>query len=192
MGEAIDRLRHSTDPCGESEQITDLLRQVTSCTTATYRVCTDTTADRNVFDRPFAQTDAVPMRTITWNPLLESALEEGCDGDPVRPLTHDPTASLLHELAHAAQDCAGLDPGAHELEAVRIENIYRRAAGLCQRRGYGDQPLPAQMVRVCAPGNCPCSIPAGPTIHLTTTAAGFPRVPPADGGSGASPNAISP
>ena len=64
-------------------------------------------------------------------------------------VTRDPTASLLHEIVHAVHDCEGLDPGAHELDAVRIENIYRRAAGLCQRTGYGDVPLPAAMVRVC-------------------------------------------
>jgi hypothetical protein len=45
-------------------------------------------------------------------------------------MLRDPTASLVHELAHAAQDCSGLNPGEHELEAVRIENIYRRASGL--------------------------------------------------------------
>src|SRR5262249_55048590 len=67
--------------------------------------------------------------------------------------------SLLHELAHAAQDCAGLNPGDHELEAVYIENIYRRAAGLCQRTSYGDEPLPATMVKLCGPGECGCGPP---------------------------------
>jgi hypothetical protein len=46
---------------------------------------------------------------------------------------------------------------------VRIENIYRRAAGLCQRHGYGEAVLPASMVRLCTAGECPCSIPSSPS-----------------------------
>jgi len=69
----------------------------------------------------------------------------------------DPAASLLHELAHAADDCRGLNPGEHELEAVRVENVYRRAAGLCQRAGYGDDALPRAFVKECSPAHCSCA-----------------------------------
>jgi hypothetical protein len=100
-----------------------------------------------VFDRPVDHHGRPLRRTIGWNPALRSELEPGRDGDPGEPLRRDPTASLLHELVHAAHDCQGLNPGEHEFEAVRIENIYRRAAGLCQRPGYGDEPLPASAVR---------------------------------------------
>jgi hypothetical protein len=102
------------------------------------------TADRNLFERG----------TITWNPDLRSELEPAPD-----PVMRDPIASLVHELVHAAQRCAGLNPGEHELEAVRIENIYRRAAGLAQRTRYGDELLPPAMLRLCRPERCPCSIP---------------------------------
>jgi hypothetical protein len=62
-----------------------------------------------------------------------------------------------------------MNPGEHELEAVRIENIYRRAAGLPQRRGYGELALPAQMVRLCGSGACSCAVPmeVSSTIVLT-------------------------
>src|SRR5207244_3501709 len=104
----------------------------------------------------------------TWNPALFTAVEHGCGGNPAKPVLRDATASLLHELAHAAQDCDGLDPDAHELEAVRIENIYRRAAGVCQRTRYGEDRLPAEMVRICEPGRCLCSAPAGANPHLVS------------------------
>jgi hypothetical protein len=129
------------------------------CSMTSYQICTSDTIDRNVFDRPIGTHGEVLPRTITWNPALRSELELGCDGIPGKPVLRDPTASLLHEIVHAVQDCEGLNPGEHELEAVRIENIYRRAAGLCQRSSYGDDPLPAQTVRVCSAGDCPCSAP---------------------------------
>src|SRR5262245_3193712 len=69
----------------------------------------------------------------------------------------DPVASLLHEIVHAAHDCAGLDAGEYELEAVRVENIYRRAAGLCPRHGYGDDRLAVEPTKGCAPAHCDCS-----------------------------------
>src|SRR5262249_37307660 len=93
--------------------------------------------------------------TIIWNPELRSELERGCDGDPARPVVRDPVASLLHEMVHAVDDCEGRDASAHELEAVRIENIYRRAAGLCQRAAYGETPLPAEVVKSCSPAHSP-------------------------------------
>jgi hypothetical protein len=59
-------------------------------------------------------------------------------------------------MVHAVQDCHGLDPAQHEFEAVRMENVYRRARGLCQRTRYGDLPLPADMRVQCEPGQCTC------------------------------------
>jgi len=155
--DALQRIEHSVDPCGESDQVTDILTQFAHCSRARYQICLSETSDRNVFDRPIGPHGEPLARTITWNPDLRSNLEPDCDGDATQPVRRDPVASLLHEIVHAVQDCAGLNPGEHELEAVRIENIYRRAAGLCQRTGYGDEPLPQGMVRRCVRGNCSCS-----------------------------------
>jgi len=94
--------------------------------------------------------------TITWNPGLKTIVERGCRGDAAAPVRRDPTASLLHEVVHAVQHCNGLDPTQHELEALRIENIYRRSRGFCQRTRYGDLPLPMEMAVACEPGNCGC------------------------------------
>ena len=155
---ALKRIRAAVDPCGDSPVIAALLDKVERCAATSYRICTDLTSDRNWFDRPNG--DPKLIRTITWNPGLVTPIEFGCAGDPNRPVLRDATASLLHELTHAAQDCDGLDPTANEFEAVRIENIYRRAAGLCQRTAYGTDPLPLDMIRNCAPGKCPCTTPA--------------------------------
>lgn len=149
IAQALRNIRESVDPCGQSPQVLQVMETLERCATARYEVCTSGQSRRNLFDRP---NDRGELRTIIWNPELRSELEATCDGDPTRPVLRDPTASLLHELVHAAHDCAGLDPGAEELEAVRIENIYRRAAGLCQRVGYGDQLLPGP----CVGGRCAC------------------------------------
>ena len=125
--DALRRIRESVDPCGESREVAALLTTLARCPRWAVRI--SATAGRNLYDR----------RTITWNPALRSELEPACD--------RDPTASLLHELVHAAHACQGLAPGRDELEAVRIENIYRRAARLCQRTRYGDVPLPPAMRR---------------------------------------------
>jgi hypothetical protein len=166
IADALAGIRRSVDPCGESGQVLEVLEQFARCSAGRYQICTSTGIERNVFDRPTAASDELQRSTITWNPELRSELERGCDGDTAKPLQRDPAASLLHELVHAVQDCAGLNPGEHELEAVRIENIYRRAAGLCQRRGYGEEPLPPPMVRACTVGRCPCSVsvPVEPSI----------------------------
>jgi hypothetical protein len=155
VSEALARLRAAADPCGESGEVTAVLDALAGCATARYEICVTAAAERNLFDRPNTR-DGV--RTILWNPDLSSELEPRCDEnhDPVR---REPAASLLHEIVHAAHDCAGLDPGQHELEAVRIENIYRRAAGLRQRTAYGTDPLPAPMRRLCAAGACSCGVP---------------------------------
>ena len=154
---AISFIEQSLDPCGDTEEVLQLLDKVRH-SPAIYRICTDPQADRNSFDRAPDQ-DGNLSRTITWNPKLHNELELGCDGDPHKPVLRDPGASLLHELAHAAQDADGLDPGEHEMDAVRIENIYRRAAGMCQRAHYGSDPLPPRMIRVCDPGSCGCTSP---------------------------------
>jgi hypothetical protein len=154
---ALARIRAAIDPCGDSPVVAALLDKVERCAATSYRICTDLTSDRNWFDRPNG--DPTRVRTITWNPALATPIEYGCDGDPGKPVLRDATASLLHELAHAAQDCDGLDPTANEFDAVRIENIYRRSVGLCQRTVYGTDPLPPDMIRVCARGKCPCTTP---------------------------------
>jgi hypothetical protein len=160
IANALSHLRGTVDPCGESSEIAAVLDRLERCAAASYEICTSATVDRNVLHRT----------TITWNPDLRSELEPGCDGDAAAPVGRDPTASLLHELVHAADACDGRNPGDHELDAVRVENIYRRAAGLCQRTGYGTALLPAAMQRICTPGACPCSIPASADV-------GVPSVP---------------
>lgn len=162
IAKALLNIEQSVDPCGDSAEVIAVLQELKRCKKTSYRICSDPKIDRNTFDRPVDADEQTLPRTISWNPDLRSQLELGCDGDPSKPVLRDPTASLLHELAHAAQDCEGLNPGEHELEAVRTENIYRRAAGLCQRQRYGDDPLPAEMVKICAAGRCPCSHPNDP------------------------------
>jgi len=157
IDEALARIRSRLDPCGESPLVAALLDKVERCAATSYRICTDLNSDRNWFDRPIG--DAALVRTITWNPGLATPVEYGCEGDPNKAVLRDATASLLHELAHAAQDCDGLDPTANEFDAVRIENVYRRAAGLCQRTVYGKDPLPPAMLRTCTTSSCPCTPP---------------------------------
>ena len=170
---ALRAIRTSVDPCGESPELAAMLATLERCAPRHYRICTDRTTHRNVFDRPIGS----DPRTITWNPELRSVLEPACDDDPGARVLRDPTASLVHELAHAAQDCEGLNPGEHELEAVRLENVYRRAAGLPQRHGYGDDPLPPDMVRTCTPGRCTCSMPADVATSTTAESVGVPSTP---------------
>jgi hypothetical protein len=145
---ALARIRAVADPCGETRELASLVDAVERCPTARYRICTRQDVARNLFERPGLEAVGRPG-TITWNPELRDALEPACEDDSTRPVLRDPVASLVHEIAHAVHDCNGLPAGRLELEAVRLENIYRRAAGLCQRRGYGDEPLPASLRRVC-------------------------------------------
>jgi len=145
VSDALRRIETSVDPCGETATMRAVLERLGDCG---YEIHVSATADRNLFDR---------HATIIWNPELRSELEPSCD--------RDPTASLLHELVHALDECEGRNPGEHELDAVRIENIYRRAVGLCQRTRYGDDPLPASMTRRCAPEGCSCTVPPdAPTV----------------------------
>jgi hypothetical protein len=152
---ALAEIEASIDPCSESAELTNLVREFRRCAGDGYRVCRDPRSERN-FIQPGERKKGIPT-TITWNPELETELERGCGGHANRPVLRDPIASLLHEVVHAVQDCQGLNPSEHELEAVRIENIYRRARGLCQRTRYGDELLPAGMTVACAPGNCYCT-----------------------------------
>ena len=172
--EALTRLRASVDPCGQSGQVLAVLDRVEHCARATYEICTSRTADRNLFYRPTATPGSNAPRIITWNPDLHSELERSCDANPSHPVTRDPVASLLHELVHALEDCEGLEPGEHELEAVRIENIYRRSAGLCQRHRYGDEPLPPAMSTTCTPRREVRPANASPRPHTTRTPSFLP------------------
>jgi hypothetical protein len=148
---AVARIEASVDPCGETAEIRAIVERFRQCA-AGARLCIDDDAVRNLTQ----SRDGGQPTTITWNPTLRTAIEPYCStGD--RPLRRDPIASLLHEIVHAVQDCDGLDIAAHELEAVRVENIYRRAQGLCQRTGYGDEPLRQPQRIACAPGDCPCT-----------------------------------
>lgn len=176
--EALRRIEASLDPCGETRELRSVLEVLRGCPTASYHVCTSREATRNLFDRPPSGVGERPARVITWNPALTSELEDSCDGDPSQPVRRDATASLLHELVHAAHDCLGVDPGNLELEAVRIENIYRRAAGLCQRSSYGDEPLPARLRKTCNAEHCPCSSPIEPgeVAHLENEEGASPEL----------------
>jgi hypothetical protein len=153
--QALTEIAASVDPCGQSSEIIALLERFRVCAQNAYPICIDRAAERNSTDR--AAGEAGGRVFITWNPDLESELQTGCGADSTRSVRRDPKASLLHEIAHAVQDCSGLDPNAHELEAVRIENIYRRAKHLCQRTAYGAQKLPDAMLLQCQPGACPCT-----------------------------------
>jgi hypothetical protein len=182
VAETLARLRQAADPCGESAEVKAVLDAIAACRPARYEIRVSPDAERNLFDRPNAR-DAV--RTILWNPDLRSELEARWD-DGGAAVRREPAASLLHELVHAAHDCAGLDPGQYELEAVRIENIYRRAAGLAQRAGYGVELLPAAMRRTCEPGACSCDVPGLALEAALSPATAFEPMtvaPVADGGT---------
>lgn len=155
VGAALSEIERSIDPCGESGEVLELIRQFRRCARAGVRICTDEQSERNFIERGTGL-DGLGS-TIIWNPQLRSPLEVGCDGDPDRAVLRDPTASLLHELVHAVQDCNGLEPSEHEFEAVRVENIYRRARRMCQRTRYGEQLLPSDMLVGCDPGHCGCT-----------------------------------
>src|SRR5262249_38034882 len=116
-------------------EVADVLRRLEAC--RGWRVQTSATAGRDLFHRG----------VVTWNPDLRSELEPACDGDPAPPLRRDPPPSLLHELVPALPAREGR--AADEFEAVRIENIYRRGAHLCQRTRYGDALLPTTMRNAC-------------------------------------------
>jgi hypothetical protein len=170
---ALEQVEASVDPCGESASLIDVVRQFRQCAGSGYRVCQNLESERN-FIEPGPRTAGFPT-VITWNPDLRTELERGCGSQPTRTVRRDPVASLLHEVVHAVQDCHGLDPADHEFEAVRIENIYRRAHALCQRTRYGEERLPAAMVVSCAPGECQCN----PVELPLGTAAKDSEAPPA-------------
>jgi hypothetical protein len=169
---AVSDIEASVDPCGETAAVLDVIREYRRCGTARLRVCTDRHSERNFIERGVGVESEISI--ITWNPDLRSELEVGCGDDAARAVLRDPTASLLHELVHAVQDCHGLDPAEHEFEAVQIENVYRRARHLCQRTRYGEQPLPRPMLVSCTPEHCSCA----------TTGAGLLTAAAAPAGSG--------
>lgn len=151
----LQEIEKVVDPCGDSGEVGRILAAFRDCEPASYRICVDTRSPRNYVD-PGARDERPQPTLLVWNPELRSALESSCDGDHSRPVLRDPTASLLHEIVHLVQDCNGLDPAAHEEEAVRIENVYRRARGLCQRTRYGTEPLPAGAFVACGTDSCGC------------------------------------
>lgn len=155
LNEALGQIEASADPCGESAELAYVVQEFRRCAPRGYRICLNLETKRNFTD-PGIEAAGLPT-TITWNPQLRTELERGCGGYSERPVLRDPIASLLHEVVHAVQDCHGLDPVEHEFEAVRIENIYRRARGLCQRTRYGEEHLPQAMLVACEPGHCHCA-----------------------------------
>ena len=88
----------------------------------------------------------------------------------------DPIAALLHELYHAFENQNGTlqanreDTSVNgikksELNAVNVENLYRRLHGLCPRTQYGAKKLPAQDLIGACPNqmlSMPCPTPVSP------------------------------
>jgi hypothetical protein len=153
---ALVEIESSVDPCGQSGEIRDLMDRFRACAARGCQICLDPTGSRNWIERSSDDGARRVPATIRWNPGLRDELERGCEGDAVKSVPRDPVAQLLHEIVHAVQDCSSLDPGEFEFDAVRVENIYRRARGLCQRTRYGDLRLPAEMLVQCDPGHCSC------------------------------------
>lgn len=152
---AVQEIETVVDPCGDSTEIGRVMESFRRCDPTLYEICIDTRSPRNYVD-PGAREEPPQPTSLFWNPELRTELESSCDGDSSRPVLRDPTASLLHEIVHVVQDCNGLDPAANEAEAVRIENIYRRARGLCQRTRYGAHALPADSFVPCSSHSCSC------------------------------------
>jgi hypothetical protein len=150
IASAFDTIRRSVDPCGESAQLVDVVDRFERCAMR-YDICIDASASRNLMQPHSVEQTG----TIIWNPELRSGLEAGCDGDATREVTRDPVASLVHELVHAVDGCEGRDAASRELEAVRLENVYRRAAGLCQRTAYGDRQVGPGPFSICGRGAAP-------------------------------------
>jgi len=157
VSRAVAEIERAVDPCGESDEILRLLADFRRCDPSSYRICIDPRSVRNFVDPGIRDEPGHPT-SLTWNPELRTELESSCEGDPARPLLRDPAASLLHEIVHVVQACNGLDPGALEIEAVRIENIYRRARGLCQRTRYGKIALPSRAFVACDRDSCACPL----------------------------------
>src|SRR5262245_55236247 len=78
VADALDRLRSSVDPCGESAQVLAVIDGLERCKTAPYEICTDGMTSRNLLE-PHADDEP---GTIIWNPQLRSKLERGCVRDP--------------------------------------------------------------------------------------------------------------
>jgi hypothetical protein len=142
---AFDTIRRSIDPCGESAQIVDMVDRFERCTRASYEICTDGTASRNL-----REPRGVDERgTIIWNPALRSELRRGCDGDPARPVMRDPWRRCC--TSSSTRWTTAKDATRRRVSwRPSVEDVYRRAVGLCQRSGYGDQLLGAEARRACA------------------------------------------
>jgi hypothetical protein len=98
---------------------------------------------------------------VDWNIQDTSML---LDGDCPK----DPYAELVHELLHAYHDSRGNNANApgtpeclssggspEEINATVEEDIYRRSAGICQRKSYCSSPLPSYAYnKYCL--YCPC------------------------------------
>lgn len=95
---------------------------------------------------------------VSWNPTGTGAYSDG--------VAADPCAALFHELVHAADYDAGTADGTKldtdgndatgkvryaELVATQLENWFRKAEGLPQRKEYGGNPLPEGIVFDCNP-----------------------------------------
>jgi hypothetical protein len=155
VAQVVAEIERAVDPCGGSREVLSVLADFRRCDPSSYRICIDLRSVRNFVDPGIRDEPGHPT-SLTWNPELRTELESSCEADPAQPVLRDPAASLLHEIVHVVQACNGLDPGALEIEAVRIENIYRRARGLCQRTRYGRRTLPSRAFVACDRDSCSC------------------------------------
>ena len=167
VAQAVAEIERANDPCGGSADIQRVLAAFRRLDPASYRICIDSRSTRSFVD-PAGPGEPGQPTSLTWNPELRTEVESSCEGDPSRPVLRDPNASLIHEIVHVVQDRNGLEPSAHEAEAVRIENIYRRARGLCQRTRYGATVLPSTAFVSCQTDSCSCP----PALHELATNSG--------------------
>jgi hypothetical protein len=93
---------------------------------------------------------------VYWNPDNDNFYS-------FETVRRDPTASLIHELAHAAQSVLGEAPrdriSMEDLGGVYIENMYRRSnPPLPMRTSYGLAPLdPNALLPCCGSPNVGCN-----------------------------------
>jgi hypothetical protein len=160
---ALDRIEHCKD-CTHDERLRrELAALRTSATVVTVQLRYETgklkwermrtknmrrTDDHRVMLKGLAR-DVI----ITWNLAIDAVPGPGdCH-------QADPVSNLSHELHHAYQllyaipirpaDHFPVDP--NEADAVSVENIYRRCAGMCQRDHYGFHNVPATTTCPCDP-----------------------------------------
>lgn len=141
---AIQAIKDANDPEGELRALIEALEMSANC-----HVIRQTDTEQGSHckpDDPKKEKDRSGTgTTIEW----EADSTDLYDTDVAR----DPTAALLHELAHAAAADQGLAtdetvPGPDgpidqdEQYAVVIENIYRDAVNIPERTKYGNRELP--------------------------------------------------